>query len=123
MRYAALGLAMLGACALGACAAVPSAGPATLRLTADVLALTLTDGTVCRADWAAAGGAGRLAPCGPGFDYVVVIEDRPNPLRQIAEEVVRALDAKGLLAPMAVVTVTADSGRVWSFVSPVPVED
>ena len=53
---------MIGLLALGGCAMVQATPvPQAARLSTDVLTVTLTDGTVCRANWAAAGGAGVVA--------------------------------------------------------------
>jgi hypothetical protein len=95
--------------------------PQAARLSATVLTVTLSDGTVCRADWAAAGGAGRLEPCGPGYDYRVSVVEKPNLLRQIWTELTRALGAEGAVPPMAQVEL-ASGGRVWAFASPPPSE-
>ncbi len=104
---------LLAGCAALAVPAVPQAA----RLSADRLTVTLTDGTTCRADWAAAGGAGRLEGCGAGFDYRVTPVAKPNLLRQLAEGLAGALGAEGSLAPVAEVVVSG-AGRDWRFVSP-----
>ena len=121
MRNALFGVVMLG---LAACApgAAGMAVPASARLSADVLTVTLTDGSVCRADWAASGGVGRMEDCGAGFGYVVNVEQSPNILRQLAVGIVDALGADGALAPLAEVVLTDASGRDYSFASPPPVE-
>lgn len=114
-----LGLAML---TLGGCAALMQEPvPKSARLSAEVLTVTLGDGTVCRADWAAAGGAGRLEPCGPGYDYRVTVVEKPNLLRQFWSELAGALGAEGAVPPMGKVEI-AGNGRTWEFVSPPPVE-
>lgn len=95
--------------------------PQSARLSAEVLTVTLGDGTVCRADWAAAGGAGRLEPCGPGYDYRVTLVEKPNLLRQFWSELTGALGADGLVPPMGKVEISG-GGRSWVFVSPPPVE-
>jgi hypothetical protein len=110
-------LASLAACAPGA---VGMAVPKEARLSADVLTVTLTDGTVCRANWAAAGGVGRMDGCGAGFGYAVNVVEKPNILRQLAVGIVEALGAEGALAPLAEVVLTDASGRDYSFVSPPP---
>ena len=118
MRVVGL-VAVLG---LAGCAAMqPTAVPREARLSAEVLTLVLSDGTVCRADWAAAGGSGRLEPCGPGYDYRVTVVEKPNLLRQFWSELTAALGAEGAVAPMAQVTISGP-GRTWDFVSPPPVE-
>lgn len=111
-------VAVLAGCAL------PSGGvkPQAARLSAQVLTVSLSNGTVCRADWAAAGGAGRLEPCGPGYDYRVTVVERPNLLRQFWTELTRALGAEGVVPPMASVEIT-DGVEVWTFASPPPVKD
>ena len=119
MRACVFGMLMAG---LAACApgAVGMAVPASARLSADVLTVTLTDGSVCRADWAASGGVGRMDGCGAGFGYTVNVVQKPNILRQLAEGIVEALGAEGALAPLAEVVLTDASGRDYSFVSPPP---
>lgn len=113
-----LSLALALTMTVAACAGPHSqAVPQAARLSETVLTLTLSDGTVCRADWAAAGGAGRLADCGPGYDYSVTPVARPNPLRQVWVGLTAALGAEGLVPPMAEVTVTRE-GRSWRFASP-----
>ena len=116
-----IGMLLLGlaACAQGAGS---MAVPASARLSADVLTVTLTDGSVCRADWAASGGAGRMESCGAGYGYAVSVVEKPNILRQLAVGVVDALGADGALAPLAEVVLTDASGRDYSFASPPPVE-
>jgi hypothetical protein len=107
--------------ALAGCATVPgNPQPQAARLSAEVLTLTLTDGTVCRADWAAAGGAGRLEPCGPGYGYAVRVVDNPNILRQLFTGLTEALGADGAVPPMAEVTITDPAGVDRVFVSPPP---
>ena len=122
MRNAGLiGAVMLG---LAGCApgSVGMAVPASARLSADVLTVNLTDGSVCRADWAASGGLGRMDGCGAGYGYTVNVVEKPNILRQLAVGIAGALDADGVLAPLAEVVLTDASGRDYSFVSPPPVE-
>jgi hypothetical protein len=111
-------VAVLAGCALPDSAAEPRAA----RLSETVLTVSLSNGTVCRADWAAAGGAGRLEPCGPGYDYRVTVVERPNLLRQFWTELTRALGAEGVVPPMATVEIT-DGVEVWTFASPPPAED
>lgn len=111
-------VAVLAGCAL------PGGGvePQAARLSSEVLTVSLSNGTVCRADWVAAGGAGRLEPCGPGYDYRVTLVERPNLLRQFWTELTRALGAEGVVAPLASVEIT-DGVEVWTFASPPPVRD
>ena len=118
-RIGVLGILVVG---LAACApmAVGMAVPREARLSAKVLTVTMTDGTVCRADWAASGGVGRMEGCGAGYGYVVNVVEKPNILRQLAIGIVEALGAEGALAPLAEVVLTDASGRDYSFVSPPP---
>ena len=118
-RIGVLGILVVG---LAACApmTVGMAVPREARLSAEVLTVTLTDGTVCRADWAASGGVGRIEGCGAGYGYVVNVVEKPNILRQLAVGIVEALGAEGALAPLAEVVLTDASGRDYSFVSPPP---
>lgn len=119
MRWAVLAVGVLG---LAGCAGLTQPPvPQAARLSTDVLTVTLGDGTVCRADWASAGGTGRLEPCGPGYDYRVTVVEKPNLLRQFWSGLTQALGAEGVVPPMAKVEITGD-GRTWSFVSPPPVE-
>jgi hypothetical protein len=114
MRVMALAVVgLLAGCAGG----MGTPEPQAARLSPTVLTVTLTDGTVCRAEWAAAGGAGRLENCGPGYDYRVAVVERPNLLRQIWSELTRALGAEGVVPPLAQVEI-AGGGRVWEFASP-----
>lgn len=96
--------------------------PVAATLSAETLTVDLSDGTTCRAEWVAAGGAGRLDDCGAGFDYRVTEVAKPNLLRQLFEGITGALGAEGVLAPMAVVEI-AGAGRDWRFVSPPPLDD
>ncbi|MDX5402123.1 MAG: hypothetical protein LPJ93_06980 [Rhodobacterales bacterium] len=106
---------LLGVLLLGGCAALPGTPvPQEARLSAEVLTLVLSDGTVCQADWAASGGAGRFEACVPGFAYAVEVVENPNPLRQV----VQALVGEGALAPMARVVITDAAGRAHVFASP-----
>ncbi|TGD63304.1 hypothetical protein EYC08_13495 [Tabrizicola sp. WMC-M-20] len=95
--------------------------PQAARLSADVLTLTLSDGTVCRAAWAQAP-VGRMDTCGPGYGYAVRVIDNPNILRQIWTELTTALGAEGAVAPLAEVVITDPAGIDRVFSSPPPVE-
>lgn len=117
MRAALLLVVVLAGCAGFGGPAVPVAA----TLSAETLTLNLSDGTMCRADWQAEGGAGRLAECGAGFDYRVTPVASANPLRHLFEGITAALGAEGVLAPMAVVEVYG-AGREWRFASPPPDE-
>jgi hypothetical protein len=96
---------MIGCLALAGCAALETA---------------LSDGTTCRADWAAAGGAGRFDACEPGFGYAVNVVENPNLLRQLFTGLTEALGADGAVPPMAEVVITDAMGRDHVFVSPPP---
>lgn len=110
--------------ALGGCAGLQAAPvPQAARLSAETLTLTLSDGTVCKAAWAASGGAGRFEDCGPGFGYAVNVVENPNILRQLFTGLTEALGGEGLSPPMAEVVITDASGRDHVFVSPPKVED
>lgn len=108
--------------ALAACVAPGRPVPQAARLSANVLTLTLSDGTTCRARWAEAGGTGRLDNCGPGFGYAVRVVESPNVLRQLFTGLTAALGAEGAVAPMAEVVITDATGRDHVFVTPPPVE-
>lgn len=115
---------LIGVLALSGCAALqPGAVPQAARLSDSTLTLVLTDGTVCRADWRASGGAGRFDDCGPGFGYAVNEVANPNLLRQLFTGLTVALGAEGSVPPMAEVVITDATGRDHVFVSPPPVED
>lgn len=96
--------------------------PQAARLSSEVLTLTLADGTVCRANWRAEGGSGRLENCGPGFGYAVRVVENPNLLRQLFTGLTEALGAEGTVPPMAEVVITDAMGRDHVFVSPPPDE-
>lgn len=119
MRFPVLCALALGltACAMPETNPVPQAA----RLSQTTLTVTLTDGTVCRADWVAEGGAGWLADCGRGYDYAVAVVAKPNLLRQAWQGLTAALGAEGVVPPMAEVTISRE-GRSWRFVSPPPVD-
>lgn len=108
---------------LAACVAPAAPVPQAARLSQEVLTLTLSDGTVCRARWAEAGGAGRLEPCGPGYGYSVRVVENPNLLRQLFTGLTGALGAEGHVPPMAEVVITDAMGRDHVFVSPPPPVD
>lgn len=109
--------------ALGGCASVAgSPVPQAARLSAEVLTLTLSDGTLCRADWAAAGGSGRFQDCGPGFGYAVDVVENPNILRRLFTGLTEALGADGISPPMAEVVITDATGQDHVFVSPPPAD-
>lgn len=110
---------LLSGCALPTGAPAPQAA----RLSTEVLTLTLTDGTICRANWAAEGGTGRLEPCGPGYGYAVNVVENPNILRQLFTGLTTALGAEGAVPPMAEVVITDPVGVDSVFVSPPPAED
>jgi hypothetical protein len=112
---------MIGFLVLAGCAAPQTAPvPQAARLSAEVLTLTLSDGTVCRTGWKAAGGVGRFDDCGPGFGYAVTVVENPNILRQLFTGLAEALGAEGTVAPMAEVVITDAMGRDHVFVSPPP---
>jgi hypothetical protein len=113
---------LLPALLLAACVAPQTPRPQAARLSAEVLTLTLSDGTICRARWAEAGGAGRLEPCGPGYGYSVRVIENPNLLRQIWTGLTGALGAEGAVPPMAEVVITDAMGRDHVFVSPPPAD-
>lgn len=94
--------------------------PQAARLSAQVLTVTLSDGTVCRADWVAAP-VGRMERCGPGYGYSVRVIDNPNILRQIWTGLTSALGAEGVVAPLAEVVITDPAGVDRVFASPPPV--
>ncbi|NEX47826.1 hypothetical protein [Pseudotabrizicola algicola] len=95
--------------------------PQAARLSAEVLTLTLTDGTVCRVtNWTVVP-EGRLDPCLPGARYAVRLVENPNFLRQIWTGLTSALGAEGAVPPMAEVEITDAAGRSQVFVSPPPV--
>ncbi len=105
---------------MAAACVAPQAGnprPEGVRLSAEVLTLVLSDGTACRTDWAAAP-VGRLEECGPGFGYAVTVEDRPNLLRRLVQEVDLAVGGGRLFAPMAEVVITDPAGIDHVFVLP-----
>jgi hypothetical protein len=110
---------MIGLLALGGCAGLQATPvPQAARLSADTLTLVLSDGTVCKAGWVAAGGAGRFDTCGPGFGYAVTEVENPNILRQLFTGLTEALGAEGSVPPMAEVVITDAAGRDHVFVSP-----
>lgn len=117
---------LFGAMMMGLAACAPGAAgmavPVSARLSAQVLTVSLSDGSICRADWAAAGGVGRMDNCGAGYGYAVSVVEKPNLLRQLAVGIVAALGADGALAPLAEVVLTDASGRDYSFVSPPPAD-
>lgn len=115
MRKLLLCLALSGCVSAGPGNPVPQAA----RLSADVLTLTLSDGMVCRANWAAAP-VGRMDQCGPGYGYAVRVIENPNILRQIWTELTTALGADGAVAPLAEVVITDPAGVDRVFVSPPP---
>jgi hypothetical protein len=122
MRKLLPGLAP-GLLVLGGCVGLqPSPVPQAARLSAEVLTLTLSDGTTCRADWAASGGTGRFQDCGPGFGYAVDVVENPNILRQIFTGLTEALGAEGVSPPMAEVVITDATGRDHVFVTPPPAD-
>lgn len=109
--------------ALAACSA-PILGhpvPQSARLSAEVLTLTLSDGTVCRAEWAMAP-VGRMEGCGPGYGYSVRVVQNPNILRQLFTGLTTTLGAEGAVPPMAEVVITDPAGVDRVFVSPPPVD-
>lgn len=103
---------------LAGCGGLGQPVPQAARLSSEVLTLTLSDGTICRTNWRAAGGVGRMDACGPGFGYSVRVVESPNFLRQFFSELTTALGAEGSVPPMAEVMVTDGRGRDWVFVSP-----
>ncbi len=93
--------------------------PQAARLSASDLTVTLSDASRCTAAWAGAP-EGTFPTC-PDLSYRVAVVERPNLLRQLFDGVTGALQAEGVLAPMAEVTVTR-AADTWRFVSPPAVE-
>ncbi|WP_136645052.1 hypothetical protein [Tabrizicola sp. YIM 78059] len=116
MRQLILALPVL----MAACVAPGTPQPQAARLSAEALTLTLSDGTICRARWAEAGGVGRMDDCGPGYGYSVRVVENPNVLRQLWTGLTGALGAEGAVPPMAEVVITDAMGRDHVFVSPPP---
>ncbi|MCU0829402.1 MAG: hypothetical protein MUE52_18945 [Tabrizicola sp.] len=114
---------MIGCLALAGCvtAGQPQV-PQAARLSAEVLTVTLADGTVCRANWATVP-VGRLDVCGPGFGYAVNVVEKPNALRQLWTGLTGALGAEGAVPPMAEVVITDATGRDHVFVTPPSTDD
>ena len=111
---------LLGVMLLAGCAGLPGTPvPQSARLSAEVLTLVLSDGTVCRANWAAAP-SGRLESCGPGYGYAVNLVANPNILRQLFTGLTTALGAEGAVPPLAEVVITDAAGIDRVFVSPPP---
>ncbi|WP_395543303.1 hypothetical protein [Neotabrizicola sp. sgz301269] len=112
----------LGLLPLAACAALQGpVQPESVRLDTTSLSLRLTDGTVCKVNWAQAP-VGRMGDCGPGYGYAVHVEEKPNILRQLVEGLFLTLGAEGVLAPQAEVVITDPAGSDFVFTSPAPVE-
>jgi hypothetical protein len=109
---------------LGGCVSAPFGNPVpqAARLSSEVLTLTLSDGTACRANWAQAP-VGRMERCGPGYGYAVRVIDNPNILRQIWTQVTAALGADGVVPPLAEVVITDPAGVDMVFASPPPAGD
>ncbi|MCB6178394.1 hypothetical protein LHP98_09655 [Rhodobacter sp. Har01] len=108
---------------LSACVAAPgNPVPQAARLTDTTLTLRLSDGTTCRADWAASP-VGRMDTCGPGYGYAVKLADRKNLARQLVEGIDLALGGGLGLAPMAEVVITDPAGIDHVFSSPDPARD
>jgi hypothetical protein len=113
---------MIAVLALGGCVGMQASPvPQAARLSAEVLTLTLSDGTVCRANWVGAP-VGRLENCGPGYGYAVNLVENPNLLRQLFTGLTEALGADGHVPPMAEVVITDAKGRDMVFVSPPPAD-
>lgn len=109
--------------ALGGCAGLQTAPvPQAARLSNETLTLVLSDGSACKAAWAASGGAGRFETCGPGFGYAVNVVQNPNLLRKLFTGLTDALGAEGAVPPMAEVVITDAMGRDHVFVSPPPAD-
>ena len=114
---------MIGLAALAGCATVETVPvPQAARLSTELLTLSLSDGSVCRANWAASGGSGRFQDCGPGFGYAVTVVENPNLLRQLFTGVTEALGTDGHVPPMAEVVITDSMGRDRVFVTPPPLD-
>lgn len=112
---------VLARCAAGA-GAPGMPHPQAARLSQERLTLTLSDGTICRADWRAAP-VGRMENCGPGYGYAVREFDNPNPLRRVWTGLTTALGAEGAVPPLAEVVITDPAGIDTTFASPAPVPE
>ena len=107
---------------LAACATGP-ATPTRASLEADLLTVTMSDGSTCLgpapASGAETGWSGRLSGCRWDYAYTVEIDPGTNPIRFILQEVF----GEGILSPLATVTITDATGRTRSFESPERIED
>lgn len=110
--FAGLGLTLLAGCALG------PAEPREVRLTNDLLRVTMSDNTICRGPapetGAETGWSGQLEDCAWEYPYEVAITPDTNPLRFAFEETLGRL-APNVLTPIATVTITEPTGRLRSF--------
>lgn len=104
MRLALAALPLM----LAACAALqPAPRAADAGISGDVLRVSFTDGSVCRATLAPEGGAGDFADCAVPASYDVRIL-RPNPLAPVLRD---------LVEPFAEIAVTA-GGATTRFRTP-----
>ena len=113
---------------LAACAAGVTPQPQAARLSADALTLQMSGGQNCRLPRAQAAFDGPQGWGGPvqGCAGVARVEVALAPaigLRAAVEGLFAALTLDGLIAPLAEVRVISDTGRVFLFASPPPVED
>lgn len=121
------------ALALGLAACAPGLAPPEPRsalLSDEVLRLEMSDGRVCRLARAEAafdgleGWGGPVAGC-PGVARAEVALERipPGAPRALIGGLFAALTLDGLLSPIAEVRVVSETGRVFLFASPPPVQE
>ncbi|QBY01054.1 hypothetical protein E2K80_10220 [Rhodophyticola sp. CCM32] len=108
--------------ALSACSIGP-ARPLSVALTETNITVPMSNGTTCR-DTASPGAgnqwSGNLQGCPTPYAYTVEIDPGTNPVRYILQEIFTALGNPDVIAPVARVTITDDTGRTRVFASPQP---
>ena len=120
-------LLLISAVALGltACATTPPR-PLSVSLTDTNLTGPMSNGTTCTGtapEGAATGWSGTLQNCPTPYAYTVEIDPGTNPVRFILEEIFTALGGPDVIAPLATVTITDQTGRTRTFASPPPLPE
>ena len=108
---------------LAACTAAEFAPhPAEARLGRAALTVVMTNGTSCRTDLVGpAPWSGSLPECGLGFS--VTPTGQGSAIRLAFDQVIAAIRAGDLVAPMAAIRLTDAGGRIYDFTSPVSLDE
>ena len=109
-----------GVLGVAGCAAAVAATPKSVALSNSKLAVSMSDGTNCTADWLANDGAasGVLAGCPYALTYSIQPSENANIVRRGFEQFYQLVGIYDQAVGFGTVEITDASGAVYRFVSP-----